>query len=114
MDENSIDEGEVEYREVVAALELPGSALEMLQAVYRDPMQPLSVRIRAAREALPFESPKLSATAITTMDGKSFAEALERAIKRSKGPTPARALIEAQPLPTTELSKPFSRLVRRF
>jgi hypothetical protein len=41
--------------------------------------------MRAAIECLPFENPKLSATAIATMDGKSFAEALERVALRVQG-----------------------------
>jgi hypothetical protein len=53
-----------------------------------------------AIEALPFEVPKLSATAIASMDEKSFAAALDRAIERSK-------------LPASELKKPMSRY-RRF
>jgi hypothetical protein len=56
-------------------------ALSFLQAIYRSANVPLSVRMRAAIEALPFESPKLSATAI--IQGDSFAERLERAIARS-------------------------------
>ena len=58
-------------------------SLDFLQAVYRDPMQPLSVRMRAAIEALPFEAPKLSAVAVSSMSGADFAERLERAIARS-------------------------------
>jgi hypothetical protein len=46
------------------------------------------MRVRCAIEALPFEVPKLSATAITTMDEKSFAAQLDRAIERSKQPVP--------------------------
>ena len=55
-------------------------------------------------EMLPYIAPKLSATAIATMDGKTFAEALDRAIERSKsgGATSAEVL-----------KKPTSRL-RRF
>ena len=67
---------------------------------------------RCAIESLPYETPKLSATAIATMDGKSFAEALDRAIERSKLPpmlnAPTTELVDA-----TELKKPMSRY-RRF
>jgi hypothetical protein len=67
------------------------------------------MRVRCAIEALPFEVPKLSATAIVTMDGKSFAEALERAIERSKGPLMLNApTIEYEELvPASTLKKLF-------
>jgi hypothetical protein len=71
------------------------SALELLQSIYRDPTLPLPARMKAAVEALPFEHPKLSAMAVTSMSGKDFAAQLERAISRSTG----RRLIEAKALP---------------
>ena len=57
------------------------SALALLQAVYRDPDVPLNVRIKCAVECLPYETPKLSATAL--LDPEDFAQRLERAILRS-------------------------------
>jgi hypothetical protein len=72
------------------------SALELLQAVYRDQRQPLPVRIRCAAEALPYENPKLSAMAVTSLTANDFAAALDRAIARS-GKVPL--LIEAQAEP---------------
>lgn len=74
------------------------TALELLQAVYRDPQQPLSVRIRCATEALPYENPKLSAVAVASMSGNEFAQRLERAIARSG----RVGLIEAKALPQPE------------
>ena len=59
-----------------------GSGLEFLQAVYRNSTLPLPVRMRAAIEALPFESPKLSATAF--MPVRDFATLLEERMKRLK------------------------------
>jgi hypothetical protein len=89
---------------------------EFLEAVYCDENLPLSVRMRAAIECLPYKHPKLSASAIITGDGKTFAEALERALERSaqtvpmlNGPT-----IEHEPLVTaSDLRKPFPRNYRR-
>jgi hypothetical protein len=64
--------------------------LEFLQAVYCNEGLPISVRMRAAIEAAPFIHPKLSVTA--QINSEDFAQALERAIKRS-----AKAI--AQPTP---------------
>jgi hypothetical protein len=62
---------------------VPESALSFLQAVYRSSLVPLHTRMRAAAQALPFETPKLSAMAISSMDQHSFAAALDRAIART-------------------------------
>jgi hypothetical protein len=73
--------------------------------------------MRAAIECLPFETPKLSATAITTMNGKSFAERLDRAIERSgikPLPLPPPKVIDHEPpVSAEEMKAPFARL-RRF
>lgn len=61
---------------------------------------PLLSASRAAIEAMPFESPKLSATAVFGA-GEDFAARLERAIVRS-GEEPK--LIEAEPFPRDEAS----------
>ena len=62
------------------------ASLDFLQKVYRSSRQPLSVRMRAAAIALPFESPKLTAVATSNMNGEHFAAMLERAILRSREP----------------------------
>jgi hypothetical protein len=59
------------------------TALELLQAVYRDQSQPLGVRMRAATVALPFEVPKL--TAVALVDGSDFGSRLDAAIARGHG-----------------------------
>ena len=73
------------------------NALGFLQSIYRDRDLPLPVRTRAAIEALLFESPKLSATAILTQD--DFATGLDRAIARSGLEL---ELIEARPVQQRE------------
>jgi hypothetical protein len=62
------------------------SALSYLQSIYRDPLQPTGVRMRAASIAINFESPKLAVVGHIN-DDASFAERLERALARS-GMTP--------------------------
>ncbi len=59
------------------------NSLEYLQRIYRDPAQPISVRMRAAIEALPFEEPKLTAVAVGSLRGEDFYTRLERALRRS-------------------------------
>src|SRR5215469_9291438 len=83
------------------------TAHRLLQSIYRDEEVALPTRMRAAIESLAYETPKLSATAIATMDGQSFAEALERAIVRSEGAVPM--LNGPTPeLPASELKKPMA------
>jgi hypothetical protein len=55
-------------------------ALRYLQMIYRDPALSTAVRMRAAAFAIPYESPKLIATAV--MNEGSFAELLDRRLKR--------------------------------
>jgi hypothetical protein len=93
------------------------TALEYLQSIYRDPCEPENRRMRAAIEALPFETPKLMAVGSSVMDGQSFGALLDRAIERierSKRPQPT--LIDVTPVephPASELKGPFARLRRR-
>jgi hypothetical protein len=55
--------------------------LEFLMAVYRDPRQPMSRRMRAAEAAAQYRHPRLAATAV--FSGDDFGERLEKAIQRS-------------------------------
>jgi len=84
------------------------TAHRLLQSIYRDEEVALPVRMRATVESLPYETPKLSATAIATMDGKSFAEALDRCIERSKQPVSLLKGPAPPELPAEELKRPFS------
>ena len=88
------------------------TALELLRLAYRGKIKLTPQQARCAIEALPYENPKLSATAIATMDGKSFAEALERCIERSRQPVPLLNSPTEQ-LPASEMKKPFQHF-RRF
>ena len=76
---------------------------------YRGQIQLTPQQMRAA---IPFEAPKLSPTAIATMDGKTFADAFERALERSKVSPLLNGPVEQ--LPAEELKKPFSRNYRQM
>jgi hypothetical protein len=60
------------------------SPLDFLCAIFRDPRQPMSRRLAAAREAAPYVHATYKATALM-VSGGDFAERLERAIERSRG-----------------------------
>jgi len=72
-----------------------GTALGLLQAIYNNVEVPLRTTMAAATAALPFETPKLSATALLPM-GEDFAKRLERAVERSRE---RPRLIEHSPTP---------------
>jgi hypothetical protein len=90
------------------------TSLQLLQNVYRNRKQPLNVRVRCAVEAVVHEYPRVSAVAVTSMSGQSFAEALERAIARSKAPLALNSpVIEHEPaVSPEEMKRPFSRYRR--
>jgi len=81
----------------LVAEEEPTNALSYLQSIYRDPLQPPTLRMKAAVEALPFETPKLSATALSFPG--DFAQTLEKAILRSGVKMPRTIDAEALPQP---------------
>jgi hypothetical protein len=96
--------------------ELPDNigALPLLQMAYRGKVKLSPQQARCAIEALPYETPKLSATAHLNVN---FAEQLEkelRAIERSKQPVPMLNS-PVEELPATVANKPFTRPnYRRF
>jgi hypothetical protein len=92
------------------------TALDLLEAVYRDPSQELHTRIRCAISCLPFQSPKLLATAI--VNEGSFAELLDRRLKRIEEMKLLEAngakVIDAEPQ-SVEIKPPLARTNdRRF
>ena|SRR6516164_10863704 len=108
----------IEYKEEQVVF-FKCTALDYLQSIYRDLTEERYVRMRAAIAAIPFESPKLQATA-TLQLGLDFASKLERAVLRSaKVKLVARVPVERpKPTPTVEI-KPHlptvpDRRYRRF
>jgi len=80
--------------------------MELADRVIRGKIRLSPPQQRMLIEMLPYIAPKLSATAIATMDGKTFAEALDRAIERSKSPPRLNGPVEQ--LPAETMKKPFS------
>jgi hypothetical protein len=74
------------------------TSLEFLQAVYLNEQLPLSVRLRAAVEAAPYEHPKFTAVAVGHLTAEDFATRLDRAVEASN----RAKLIEGRVLPESE------------
>jgi hypothetical protein len=68
--------------------------LDFLQAIYRNPKQPMSRRLRAATEAAQYVHPTFKAMAMVS--GNDFAAILERRMKRAQ----ANGLLELKALPS--------------
>jgi hypothetical protein len=86
--------------------------LSFLKAVYMDAKLPLSVRMRAAIELLPFTHPKLAVTAV--INEQNFAEALERRLQNMERINNGN-VIEAKPVPQVETRPHMPRVAdRRF
>ena len=84
--------------------------------VYRGEIVLSPQQMRSAIESLSYETPKLSATAIATMDGQSFGEALERATARSETATNGSPPLLNGPslkIEASVLKRPF-QTYRRF
>ena len=85
--------------------------LDFLKAVYLNPELPLSVRIRAAIELLPFTHPKLAVVAQVTEN--DIATLLDRRLNRTVAMNRKRTQTIDQP--TIEAPKPLPRIAdRRF
>jgi hypothetical protein len=77
--------------------------------VYRGLITLSPRQFRAAVECLQFEAPKVSAVAISHMNGNDFASALDRAISRSAG-APILPSPETPQLDASELKKPMAKV----
>src|SRR6516165_1746837 len=73
------------------------NSIDYLRRIYRDPNQPITVRMRAAIESLPYENAKITAVAIGKLTGQDFYTRLEKAVRIQ-----AAGLIEAQVISTEE------------
>jgi hypothetical protein len=105
----------------------PGrTSLDLLQAIYRSPDQPLHTRMRAAALCLPYEHPRLAVTAV--LDGtEDLGARLSRAIQRSAKVIALRAIehepiavgnghaehSEAAEVSTAAMRRPMAQLIRR-
>jgi hypothetical protein len=84
-------------------------AIDYLRSVYRNPLQPDNVRMRAAASAIEYELPRLAVTA--TINSGDFADQLEKAIERSRkvSPTMIEGTVTAND--TTNVSSDTTRPV---
>ena len=88
-------------------------ALGYLQSIYRNPMEPTSVRMRAASIAIAFESPKLAVTTLLA-DADSFGAMLDKAIARGQSPPKVIEHRADETAPSVKWSGPLLRPTRRL
>src|SRR5499427_2385990 len=94
--------------------------LSFLKAVYMNAELPLSVRMRAAIELLPFTHPKLAVTAVVSE--QDFATVLDRRLKRIEemkllekktingNAVVSEMTIEPEPQPSPPMPAPLNRI----
>jgi hypothetical protein len=93
-------------------LEPNATSLDLLRAVYRNPIIPLSVRMRAASIAIQYEHPRLAVVA--QINEQSFAEVLERRLRNMERISNGD-MIDTKPAPQIETKQPMPRVAdRRF
>ena len=103
---NVLNETRPRFQEATFEIGPNGMGLDLLRAVYRNPSVDLHIRMRAAAMCLPFESPKLSMTAVIDND-RDFGAILDRRIKHMNElngvkvieATSARAVEARPPMP---------------
>jgi hypothetical protein len=75
----ALDAGREAIRSVLGPDAFDGNALALFQVVYRDPAQPLDLRIEAAKAAIPYESARLQVmearVGIHTLASRQLSEA---------------------------------------
>jgi hypothetical protein len=98
---------EKEKMEGQIQLSTNATSLDFLQAIYRDPTQPVQRRMRAASAALPFEHPKLAV--IARVREEDLAEKLMRALQATNKVINARPMqvIEAPKADAVQVDEPL-------
>ena len=101
--------------EVPTAIPDDISLLELADSVARGKRKLSPPQMRLLIELLPYHAPRLTAVATAELNGNSFAELLDRAIERSQKPKMIEAkAVLVEPLPASELRRPFPRMRRRI
>ena len=103
-----IEERQRRVDEMNGLVTLPAgtTARQALEMEMRGEIELTPRQHNAAKILIEYQEPRLSAVAVGRMDGTSFAQALERAIMRSKSPPPPAALPAPQH-PASELKGNF-------
>jgi class 3 adenylate cyclase len=94
LDRLGLTEQVAEPDDMVPVVAAEATPLDFLQAVYRNPALPLSVRIRAGVAAAQYVHPRISVVAAAG-DPRNIADRLELLIRQHRKPK----LIEARPQP---------------